>query len=124
MYLNVHFLQVIAVSGQLGQCIIPDMMATLGNEASQLVAPITQCPDSIARHQITPGDVQMGEIGTSLRQGMQRDICYSWAAAKIQLLQFVAVKGKTLAGAISYFFAVLKVQSFYGIAILQKKIKN
>ena len=95
------------------------MMATLGNKASQLVAPIAQCPDSIARHQITPGDVQVGEIGTSLRQSMQGDICYSGAAAKIQLLQFVAVKGKTLAGAVSYFFAVLKVQGLYGIAILQ-----
>jgi hypothetical protein len=40
---------------------------------------------------------------------MQGDICYGGAAAKIQLLQFVAMNGQALAGAVSDLFAVLKV---------------
>ena len=52
----------------------------------------------------------MDESGTSLRQRVQRDVGHGRARAHVQILQFVTVQGKALAGAVGDLLAVLEVQ--------------
>ena len=61
---------------------------------------------------------QVCQIGASLRQGVQRNVGDSRAAAEVQPLQLVAGQRKTLAGAIAQLLAVLQVQRFDGVTVL------
>jgi len=65
-YLNINFLQVLAVSGKIAQGLVVDVMAALSYEIFQLSTSVAESPDAVPGNQIAPGNVEVDEIGTAL----------------------------------------------------------
>ncbi len=69
--LNVDLAQVFAVSCQVRERLVGDVGTAFANEYLELAAALGERSDSVRSDHITPGDVQMDQVGTPLGQSVK-----------------------------------------------------